>query len=107
MWKQLNPRGSIRSTGKGSTAATIRKLLVASSATTSTPFTASPSLTSAPTAVAATTTTAFTWLGFIDYHFAAHEVLAVEGLDNAGRFVIVVDFNEAEPTRLSTVAVRD
>ena len=72
------------------------------------PVTASPSaVTSAPsTAVAATTTTAFTWPGFIDYNFAAHEILAVEGLDNAGRFFIVVDFNEAEPTRLSTVAVR-
>ena len=75
-------------------------LLVATSATTSTPVTASPSaLTSAPsTAVAATT---FTWPGFIDYHIAAHEILAVEGLDNAGRFFIVVDFNESEPTRLT------
>jgi hypothetical protein len=83
--------------------------LVASSATTSTPVTASPSaLTSAPTAVTATTsTTIFTWPGFIDYHFAAHEILAIEGLDNAGRFFIVVDFNEGEPTGLSTVAVRD
>src|SRR4029077_14728312 len=78
-------------------------LLVASSATTPTPVTASPSLTSAPsTAVTATTsTTTFTWPGFIDYHIAAHEILAVEGLDNAGRFFIVVDFNEGEPTRLS------
>jgi transcriptional regulator with XRE-family HTH domain len=99
--------GSIRTTGKGSTAATIRKLLVASSTTTSTPVTASPSaLTSAPTAVTATTTAAFTRAGFIDYHIAAHEILAVEGLDNAGRFFIVVDFNEGEPTRLSSLAVR-
>jgi hypothetical protein len=77
--------------------------LVASSATTSTPVTASPSLTSAPSTVAATTstTTTFTWPGFIDYHVAAHEILAVEGLDNAGRFFIVVDFNEGEPARLS------
>jgi hypothetical protein len=82
--------------------------LVASSATTSTPVTASPSaLTSAPsTAVTATTTAAFTRAGFIDYHIAAHEILAVEGLDNAGRFFIVVDFNEGEPTRLSSLAVR-
>jgi len=78
-------------------------LLVATSATTSTPVTASPSaLTSAPsTAVTATTTAAFTRAGFIDYHIAAHEILAVEGLDNAGRFFIVVDFNESEPTRLT------
>jgi hypothetical protein len=78
-------------------------LSVASPATTSTPVTASPSaLTSAPsTAVTATTTAAFTWLGFIDYHVAAHEILAVEGLDNAGRFFIVVDFNEGEPTWLT------
>ena len=77
-------------------------LLLASSATTSTPVTASPS-----TAVTATTsTTTFTRAGFIDHDLAAHEVLAVEGLDNAGCFFIVVDFNEAEPTRLSSFAVR-
>jgi hypothetical protein len=82
--------------------------LVAPSSTTSTPVTASPSaLTSPPsTAVAATTTTAFTWPGFIDYHIAAHEILAIEGLDNAGRFFIVVDFNEGEPTRLARELVR-
>jgi hypothetical protein len=82
--------------------------LVASSATT-TPITASPSaLTSAPsTAVAATTATAFTWPGFIDYHIAAHEILAVEGLDYAGRFFVVIDFNEAETTRLSSFVVLD
>jgi hypothetical protein len=74
---------------------------VAPSATaTPASVTASPSaLTSAPS------TPAFTRPGFIDYDVAAHEVLAVEGLDNAGRFFIVVDFNEAEPTRLSSVAV--
>jgi hypothetical protein len=78
-------------------------LLVASPATTSTPVTASPSaLTSAPsTAIAATTTAAFTWAGFIDYHIAAHEILAVERLDNAGSLFIVVDFNESKPTRLT------
>ncbi len=81
-------------------------MLVTSSAPTSTPITASPSLTSAPTAVAAATTTTFTRPGFIDYNIAAHEILAVEGLDNAGRFFIIVDFKEAEPTRLSSVAVR-
>ena len=83
--------------------------LVASSATTSTtPVTASPSaLTSAPAIAAATTTTALTRAGFIDYHIAAHEILAVEGLDNAGRFFIVIDFNEAETTRLSSFLVLD
>jgi hypothetical protein len=89
-------------------------LLVAASATTTTaptPVTAAPSApsahTSAPsTAVAATTaTTAFTRPGFIDYHIAAHEILAVKGLDSAGRFFIVVDFNEGEPTRLSSIAI--
>ena len=88
-------------------------MLVAASATTTTtptPVTAPPSassaLTSAPTAVAATTTTtAFTRPRFIDYHIAAHEILAVEGLDNAGRFFIVADFNEGEPTRLSSIAI--
>ena len=87
----------------------IQGLLVASSATTTAaPVTASTSaFTSAPSAaVAATTTAAFARAGFIDYHIAAHEILAVEGLDNAGRFFIVVDFNETEPTRLSSVAVR-
>ena len=76
-------------------------LLVATSATTSTPVTASPSaFTSAPsTAVTATTT--FTWAGFVHDDVASHEILAVEGLDNAGRFFIVVDFNESEPTRLT------
>ncbi len=102
---------SIRRTGKGSTAAVIGKLLVAASAaatTTPTPVAASTSaaLTSASTAeAAATATTAFTGPGFIDYHIAAHEILAVKGLDNAGRFFIVVDFNEGEPTRLSSIAI--
>ena len=80
-----------------------QELLVASSATTTpTPVTAS-ALTSAPATAeaAAPTTTTFTRAGFIDYHIAAHEILAVEGLDDAGRFFIVLDFNEAEPTRLS------
>jgi transcriptional regulator with XRE-family HTH domain len=86
--------------------AIIRKLLVASSATaTPTPVTASPSaLTSAPsTAVAATT---FTWPGFIDYHIAAHKVLAVQRLNGAASFLVVVDFNEAKATRLARELVR-
>jgi len=83
--------------------------LVAPSTTTApTPVTASTSaLASTPsTGVAATTTTTFTWPGFIDCDIAAHEILAVEGLDNAGRFFIVVDFDEGKPTRLSSLAVR-
>jgi hypothetical protein len=38
---------------------------------------------------------------FIDDDISAHEVLAVESLDSAARFFIVVDFNETEPARLS------
>jgi hypothetical protein len=80
-------------------------LVTTSSTTTSASVIASTSLTSAlSTAVAATTAT-FTWPGFIDYHIAAHEILAVEGLDNASSFLIVVDFHESEPTGLAAVAV--
>src|SRR5438309_1432559 len=79
-------------------------ILVSSSATTTpTPVTASTA--AVATAASVTATAAFTWAGFVHDDVAAHEILAVEGLDNAGRFFIVVDFNEAEPTRLTAVAV--
>jgi hypothetical protein len=83
--------------------------LVAPSATTTpTPVSATTSAVPASASVAATATapSALTWASFVYNDVSAHEILAVEGLDNAGRFFIVVDFNEGEPTRLSSVAVR-
>jgi hypothetical protein len=82
-----------------------RFLLVAPSSTT-----ASASVTATTTvaaSVAATASAAFTRTRLVYDDIAAHEILAVEGLDNAGRFFIVIDFNEGETTGLSSVAVLD
>jgi hypothetical protein len=72
------------------------------------PVTASTSaVTSAPsTAVTATASAAFTRTRLVYDDVASHEILPVEGLDNAGRFFIVADFNESETTGLAAVAVR-
>jgi len=85
------------------------RLVAPSSTTTPTPVAASPSaLTSAPsTAVTATASAAFTWTCLVYDHVPAHKVLAIKGLDNSGRFFIVIDFHEGEATGLAGVAVLD
>jgi len=83
--------------------------LVPPSATTTT-----TSVSATTSAVAASATTTFTpatasalrWSSFINSEITAHEVLAVESLDGASSFFIVVDFYEAKPTSLSRELVR-
>jgi hypothetical protein len=73
--------------------------LVAPSATT-----ASASISTATVAASASvaTATAFTRrASFVHHDVAAHEILAVESLDRAIGFLIVVHFNETEPARLA------
>jgi hypothetical protein len=84
------------------------KVLVAPSSTTApTPVTASTSaLASTPSTAVTATAAAFTRTRLVYDDVASHEILAVEGLDNAGRFFIVADFNESEATGLPGVAVR-
>jgi len=56
---------------------------------------------------AATTATFATRASFVDGYGATEEVLAVEFLDGAESFVVIVDFDETKTTQLVGVTVTD
>jgi hypothetical protein len=80
-------------------------LTTTSATATATTFAVAASA-SATEPTATTAPSAFTrWTSFVDHDPAAHEVLAVEGLDGAVSVIVVGHFDEAEPTRLSREAI--
>jgi hypothetical protein len=76
-------------------------------ATTATAASTTATAASATAAAASITTSASAPSAFargtrlVDDNVAAHEVMAVEGLDRAAGIVVVIHFDEAKPTRLS------
>jgi len=88
-------------------AATASAATASTAAATSAIAVPASAITSAPsTAIAATTAATLARAGFVDNDIAAHKILAVETLYGTARFFIVVDFNEAEPARLSRKLIR-
>jgi hypothetical protein len=93
------------------TAAAIAAVTVPATATTATSTTtaatptaaakaATPTAASRPSSSAATT--AFTRrTGFVNDNVAAHEIVAIQSLDSALGFLITIDLNKSEPTRLA------
>jgi hypothetical protein len=80
---------------------------VAAIAPTATTTAAAPATTTTAKAAAPTTTAALRGSRFIDNNIPAHEIVAVQSLNGAVRFLIVIDFNESEAAWLSRKAVAD
>ena len=78
----------------------------AATAPAATSSSASAPAEAATTASAPAASTAFAWrASFVDDYVAAHEVLAVESLNGALGFLVVIDFDKPEPAWLPRKAV--